>query len=425
MAVQGPPESPWRSLFNVLLVGVGVLLVSGGIIGAGAVYFGVVSPTTLRQAVSKVMPTTVPAVVFPTVPPLDENLAPIYPHTPTPQSTVTIEMTPTRTRVASATPLPTATPIVIGASRQHPAPLNTEFRGKKWAFSITNVIRGAEANALIADANMFNDAPADGNEYVLVTVKVTNIATEDKPGDVAWATYIQLTGSRNELYTTASVVEPNQLQGDAFPGGSIEGQITFEVPSDETNLMFVLNESLSNVAPMFVAYDEGASLTPDPAIGMADTQLGLTRNAPASVNDTLVMNPITFTIDEVVRGADAAQMVKDANQFNDPPAEGNEYVCLRLTVKYLGDDNPDSVYSTILANSEFRLMGSQNVLYDVPSVVEPRPQFSDMESNSVYAGGVISGWIVREVPVGEAELLLQYQPQFDFLDMNLRYVALP
>jgi len=291
--------------------------------------------------------------------------------------------------------------------------------------SITNVIHGAEANALIAKANMFNDAPAEGKEYVLVTVKVTNIATEDKAENVMMATYIRLTGSRNQQYTTGQAVAPTPLEGDVFPNGSVEGQIVFEIPSDESNLMFVLNEGFSLMPPLYVAYDEGASMTPDPAIGMADTKLGLSRDEPASINDALVINPITFKIDEVVRGADAAQMVKDANQFNDPPAEGKEYVCIKITLQYLGDSKPDSVYSTILANNEFRLIGSQNVLYDVPTVVEPFPQFSDMDANSVYAGGIISGWIVREVPAGESGLVLQYQPQFDFFDTSMRYIALP
>jgi hypothetical protein len=102
-----------------------------------------------------------------------------------------------------------------------------------------------------------------------------------------------------------------------------------------------------------------------------------------------------------------------------------EYVCIKITLKYLGDGQPDSTYSTVLAGNEFRLIGSQNILYDVPMAVEPSPQFSDMNANSVYAGGIISGWIVREVPTGESSILLQYQPQFDFFDTSMRYIALP
>lgn len=404
--------APWRKHLKTIFAGIGILV-------AACCVLGLIVSRMGNQDAGQTTPAAPEATAAPattenesTTNESSSDAAPVVEPTavpPTPEPT--------------ATPEPVAQ--VVGAGRQNPAPLNTEFRGNKWAFSITNVIRGAEANALIADANMFNDPPAEGKEYVLVTVKVTNIATEDKAENVMLATYIRLTGSRNQQYTTAGVVEPTQLEGDVFPNGSVEGQIAFEVPSDETNLIFVLNEGFSLLPPLYVAYDEGASLTPDPAIGMADTQLGLTREAPASVNDTLVINPITFKIDEVVRGADAAQMVKDANQFNDPPAEGKEFVCIKITLQYLGDGKPDSVYSTLLANNEFRLIGSQNVLYEVPRVVEPSPQFSDMDANSVYAGGVISGWIVREVPAGETGLLLQYQPQFDFFDTSMRYIALP
>jgi hypothetical protein len=341
---------------------------------------------------------------------------------PTPEPTIAPTAVP-------PTPEPTASPepvvLAEGTSRQNPAPLNTEFRGKTWAFAITNVIRGAEANALIAEANMFNEAPAEGFEYVLVTVNVTNIATEDKAENVMLAAYIRMTGSRNQLYSPASVVEPTQLEGDVFPNGSIEGQIAFEVPSNETNLMFVLNETFAYRPSLYVEYDAGASLVPDPSIAMTDTQIGLSRDMPAKLDDTMVINPVVFRIDEVVRGADAASMVEDANQFNEPPAEGMEYVCIKITLKYLGDGQPDSTYSTVLAGNEFRLIGSQNILYDVPMAVEPSPQFSDMNANSVYAGGIISGWIVREVPTGESSILLQYQPQFDFFDTSMRYIALP
>lgn len=405
--------APWRKHLKTIFAGLGILVVACCVLGL------VVS----RMGNSNATQTTPAAPEATAAPAATEN------ESTSSNDGASDAETAVEPTAVPPTPEPTATPEPVaqaeGAGRQNPAPLNTEFRGDKWAFSITNVIRGAEANALIAEANMFNDAPAEGKEYVLVNVKVTNIATEDKAENVMLATYIRLTGSRNVQYSTASVVAPTPLQGDVFPNGSVEGQIAFEVPTDETNLMFVLNEGFSLMPPLYVAYDEGASLTPDPAIGMADTKLGLSREEPASINDTLVINPITFKIDEIVRGADAAQMVKDANQFNDPPAEGKEFVCIKITLQYLGDGKPDSVYSTILANNEFRLIGSQNVLYDVPRVVEPSPQFSDMDANSVYAGGVISGWIVREVPAGETGLLLQYQPQFDFFDTSMRYIALP
>jgi hypothetical protein len=404
--------SPWRKHLKTVFAGVGIFVVACCVLGLVVSRMGnqdaaqippaaTASPATAGATTDE--PTTDSGATAPE-PTIEPTVVP-----PTPELTVTPE------------------PVVLaeGASRQNPAPLNTEFRGKTWAFAITNVIRGSEANALIAEANMFNDAPAEGFEYVLATVKVTNIATEDKAENVMLATYIRLTGSRNQLYNMANVVEPTQLEGDVFPNGSVEGQIAFEVPSDETNLMFVLNEAFAFGPALYVEYDAGASMVPDSSIAMTDTQIGLSRDTPAKFDDMLVINPVAFRIDQIVRGADAAKMVEDANQFNDPPAEGMEYVCIKITLKYLGDGQPDSTYSTALASNEFRLIGSQNVLYDVPTVVEPLPQFSDMDANSVYAGGVISGWIVREVPAGESRLLLQYQPQFDFFDTSMRYIALP
>lgn len=413
MAPQTP--APWRKHLKTIFAGVGIFVVACCVLG-------LVVNRMNNQDANQPTPMASAATASPVAPSTTEDESSTDGEVPAVEPT--IEPT-TVLPIPEATATPEPVVPIVGASRQNPAPLNTEFRGKTWAFSITNVVRGAEANALIADANMFNGAPAEGSEYVLVTVKVTNISTEDKAENVMLATYIRLTGSRNQLYDMASVVEPVQLKGDVFPNGSVEGQIAFEVPSDETNLIFVLNESFSFVPALYVAYDAGASMVPDPGIVLADTSIGLSRDTPANTNETMVINPIVFRIDEVVRGADAAKMVQDANQFNNPPADGMEYVCIKITLKYLGDGQSDSIYSTVLANNEFRLIGSQNVLYDVPTVVEPAPQFSDMDANSIYAGGIISGWIVREVPAGETGLLLQYQPQFDFFDRSMRYIALP
>jgi hypothetical protein len=312
-----------------------------------------------------------------------------------------------------------------GRSRSNPVSLNSEYRGEKWSFIITDVQRGANAANQIKTANMFNDAPPEGYEYVLVTLKVTNISTEDKAESVLFSIDLHMTGSNNRMYSAVSVVPPKLFSGALFPQGSIEGQRVFLVPSDEKNLMFVVRESFSATAPLYVALDENASVTVDRAVAMADTTTGMTREAPAAAQTLVVVNPVAIAVDEVIRGADAATMVEKANRYNQPAPAGSEYICIRLTLKFLGKTNPDLAYNTLFAGNEWRLIGSKNVLYDAPSVVAPDPQFSSINTDSIYAGAQITGWIVRSVASDDTQIILQYQPAFDFSYQHTRYIALP
>ena len=285
----------WRSIIIAIFAGVGFLVVACCVIAA--LVKKPTAPTDVSPTPNKETQAT--AVVAPV---LDSNTE----ATAVPQPTADV---PTQTALP---PTATMIPAVAeaGRSRSNPVSLNSEYRGEKWSFIITDVQRGATAAKQIKTANMFNDAPPKGYEYVLVTLKATNISTENKAEDVLFAIDLHMTGSNNRLYSAVSVVPPKPFEGALFPQGSLEGQRVFLVPSDEKNLMFVVKESFSVTAPLYVALDENASVTVDQATAMADTTIGMTREAPAPAQTLVVVNPVAITVDEVVRGADAATMVK-------------------------------------------------------------------------------------------------------------------
>lgn len=394
----------WRTILIAVFAGIGFFVVACCVIAA---FIKTPSGTT----------TSNPTVV-PTQNAADDGVAPVSTAAPQP----TAEPAQPTAVPATATAEPVA--VVPGMSRQAPAALASEYRGNTWAAIVTNVERGASANKQIAAANMFNDAPPAGFEYVLVTIQLTNISTENKAEETMMALDVKMTGSSNRLYGSVAV-PPKQFEGALFPNGSIEGQKAFMIPSDEQNVMIVMQESFSIKGPMYLAVDENASITPNRGDAIPDTADGLTRDAPAALNTTVIVNPIAITVNEVVRGVDAANMVKQANKFNDPAPAGTEYVCIRVTLKYLGDTDPDSTYNTLFANNEWRIIGSKNILYEAPIIVEPDPQFSGMHTASIYAGAEISGWIVRSVATDDTNLVLQYQPTFDLMNAHTRYIALP
>lgn len=362
--------------------------------------------------------TTAPVASQPNIP-VDEAAS--SPASPNPAQTAA--PIATATPEPTATPKPIATPIPAepGASRSAPLPLGTEIRFDDWAVTITQVIHGDEATQAIAGANQFNDPAPDGWQYLLATLTLTNISTEQEAKSVLFGADLRVTGARNVLYSRASVVLPQPLEGELFPEGSAEGQIAFLVPTDEGDLQFFVAESFSfdHDARRFVAIDEGASIVPDPALAaIAPTEDGSRRAAPAPLGVTAVSEAWEITVLEIFRGADAAQRVTEANQFNDPAPEGQEHLVIRVRARYLGDEDPDRAAN--IDQGAFKVTGSANVIYDRPSVVAPTPQLDAF----LFPGGEAEGWVVVQAPIGEAGLTLVYEPLFDFGSENLRFLSL-
>ena len=97
-----------------------------------------------------------------------------------------------------------------------------------WA--ITETIRGERADEVIYSGNMFNPIPADGYEYLLYKVKVTN-ADKDKYMIIpsTWAAYADGVECTQEW-----VVLPNNYKSlsyiDLMPGATTSGWNTVQVP---------------------------------------------------------------------------------------------------------------------------------------------------------------------------------------------------
>lgn len=354
------------------------------------------------------------------------------PPTPVTQEVAAVTSVPaasTEAPAATATPEPTATvaptatpePVELGTSRSAPLPLGSELRFEDWAVTVSAVTRGAEAAQSIAEANQFNDPAPEGFQYLLATLTLINISSEQAAKSVLFGVDLRVTGDRNVLYSQAMGVVPQPLEGELFPEGSATGQILFLVPADESNLMFFVAESFSfdPEARRFVAIDEGAALSPDPAIvGIEATDAGTTRAEPAPLGTTVVSAEWEMTVLEVVRGADAAQRITEANQFNDAAPEGQEYLIARVRARYLGDGDPDNAAG--IDQNAFKVTGASNVIYDRPSVVAPEP---GLDAN-LFPGGQVEGWVVVQAPAGEAGLTLVYEPLFDFGSENLRFLGL-
>lgn len=134
------------------------------------------------------------------------------------------------------------------ATRQNPAKIGQEatfhvsdiFDNYKGKISVSEIIRGEQAWKMITEANMYNSAPKDGDEYILAKINIA--ITENKKADA----YVDVSGVSFRLVSTSgteydfvSIVEPDPtLDSKIYAGSSSTGWTTFEVKkSDPTPLI--------------------------------------------------------------------------------------------------------------------------------------------------------------------------------------------
>ena len=137
-----------------------------------------------------------------------------------------------------------------GTSRAEAVPLGESVSAGDLEVTVVSFNPNAEATDLGPGVS---EPPAAGRKYVLVTVRVRHAGEGEETVDVSSSDY-KLTGSNNVVYdgfddlTSCGFVE-SELRAELFPGGEAEGQICFEVPEDETDLILI-------VQPFFSFEDE-------------------------------------------------------------------------------------------------------------------------------------------------------------------------
>jgi hypothetical protein len=159
---------------------------------------------------------------------------------------------PTPTTTPTPTPTPTTTPTTpLGYSRSNPAGMNyhlsiwctstgsvSPYGGNDYEvrITLTDLITGNQAWQLIQDANMFNDPPETGFEYILAMIRFEYL-TGPTPDTTYWATSYDFDAisSTGKEYDMPFVVEPDpSLDADLYPGASHEGWAAFEVAIDDS-----------------------------------------------------------------------------------------------------------------------------------------------------------------------------------------------
>ena len=98
-----------------------------------------------------------------------------------------------------------------------------------------------DAWPLISAKNQFNNPPKEGNRFFMVRLEITN--PPDALQSVTLSTYdFELIGDNRVVYTQFDEgcgLIPDELDSEIFSGGSIEGNVCFELPTDEGGLILI------------------------------------------------------------------------------------------------------------------------------------------------------------------------------------------
>lgn len=314
---------------------------------------------------------------------------------------------------------PTLAP--LGYSRANPYPGTEVASVPNWDVQILESKRGVDAWTDIQAANQYNEPAPEGMEYLLIKIHVKCTYNDSDEHSISGYDF-DVTGDKAILYTNgmASVVEPTpELDAKLYAGGETEGWSAYLVGQGESNLMLIFDEmwSFSENSKRYIALDAGASIeVPSDLRTIPPSELGKDRKSPVPFNERLVTEDWETSILEVVRGDAAWNLVLDANQFNEPPSEGYEYIAVKFFVRHIGTEDKSNSIDGFFYN----LTGSANILHDLPSVVDPDPALDV----SLYPGGEFEGWVVFQSIIGETNLMVAFEETWNFDDTKVRYLAL-
>lgn len=124
-------------------------------------------------------------------------------------------------------------------TREDPLPLGTPIEGGDWVVTVNEVT--PDATDAVMAANQFNDAPAEGTQYLLadVTVEYTGDESEMIMLGTGFA-FVTATGATIDT-GDAFVVGPDELDTaqELYNGGTAQGNVVLQVPEGADGLLRV------------------------------------------------------------------------------------------------------------------------------------------------------------------------------------------
>ena len=157
-----------------------------------------------------------------------------------------------------------------------------------------------------------------------------------------------------------------------------------------------VDEAISSASAVSASPAPDGALANSGGSAAADSAQGKSRENPyplrteiSSKDWKVVINSVTFNANDAVASA---------NQFNEPPAEGKEYVLINYTATYIGNDPSGDTPAFVLVD----FVTADGVTVDGADSIAVAPDAIDTLT-TLYNGASVSGNVVRAVPSAHAQ----------------------
>lgn len=117
-------------------------------------------------------------------------------------------------------------------SRDNPFPLGSEISNDDWTVVINSV--NPDGNAIVAEANQFNEAAPAGSHYEIINYTVTYKGTESSYAAEVMVDVVTSAGNVVNSYDSLVVLSDEFGFDELYAGAATTGSVAFLVPDGET-----------------------------------------------------------------------------------------------------------------------------------------------------------------------------------------------
>lgn len=309
-----------------------------------------------------------------------------------------------------------------GSTRKNPLPLGTLISIPGWDIEVREFVRGEAALDIINAADWQAETLPQGKEYALAKIFLRSTSLDDGPHSLG-ISELFITGSHNVKYgdTMDGWPQPEFLFEDMYTAEAVEGWIDAVIPTDEQNLMVVLNVfDDGNRYTRFLALEDGASISlPAESANLKPNEVGIDSSNPAAPGQQVISPAWVITVLNSIQGQEAETILGKDNSSYTPPGDGFEYLLLQVSLRYI---NPDDV-PTWVGPGEFYALDESGSRSQGDWIYTPAQSDLVWLSETVLPGAELEGWVAVTIPAGTGRPVIAFNPD-GRMGENLRYLAI-
>lgn len=280
-----------------------------------------------------------------------------------------------------------------------------EFTAGPWKLTLSNLVRGADAAARIAEVTDQNEPPADGIDYLLFEVKATNAGQER-----LWIDYddFAVFGSSGIVRRSLELLPPDPvLQAALEPGESTTGWVVGAIDSDDAAPVVLFDSrSLTGLwADRIVATVVGATFPASTAQPLPPNDTGSSPESPATANQPIVTADWQVELLQAVFGQDVYDLTDFRTQAlgSSDPSLIPQWAAIQVQVT---NNRAGSAVAHFPATAFSLAYGDGEEILDIARLTPPLPDIA----GDYLPGATRVGWAAFERPVDFSGSLVRFQP---------------